>query len=48
MKNMKSTALNVLKNAILLTAKKEANSACLCIAYQPKMPKNVKELSNIK
>ena len=48
MKKMKGTALNVLKKSILLTAKKEANSACLCIAYQPMMPKSVKELSNIK
>lgn len=29
-------------------AKKEANSACLCLAYQPKMPEAVKNLKKEK
>ena len=28
-----------------LTAKTEANATCVCFAYQPAMPKAVKELS---
>ncbi len=36
--------INIFKDAIYSTAKKEANSACLCIAYEPKMPANVKKL----
>lgn len=29
-------------------AKKEANSVCLCLAYQPKMPEAVKNLKRQK
>ncbi|WP_312433440.1 cyclic lactone autoinducer peptide [Lacrimispora sp.] len=40
-KNFKETALTLLSKAALSTSKKEANSACICIGYQPKMPESV-------
>ena len=43
MKKLNDVALKLLANA-----EKEANSACLFIGYQPKMPQKVKELKERK
>ena len=44
MKKLNDVALRLLAKAAYVNAKKEADSACLFIGYQPKMPQNVKEL----
>lgn len=41
-------ALKLLAKAAYANAEKEANSACLFIGYQPKMPQKVKELKERK
>lgn len=41
---MKKNILNVISKAALNTAKKEVNSACICIGYQPKAPHNAEKL----
>lgn len=35
-------AMKMISKMAYQTAKKEANSSCLCIAYQPKMPEALK------
>lgn len=44
MKKLNKMALEVLAKTAFSNAKKEANSACICIGYQPKMPEKVKKL----
>ena len=44
----KEVALKLLAKAAYANAEKEANSACLFIGYQPKMPQKVKELKERK
>ena len=44
MKKLNDVALRLLAKAAYVNAKKQADSACLFIGYQPKMPQNVKEL----
>lgn len=44
MKNVNNMMLKLLAETVLINAKKEANSACMCLGYQPKMPEKVKEL----
>ena len=44
MKKLNDVALKLLAKAAYANAEKEANSACLFIGYQPKMPQKVKEL----
>lgn len=53
MKKLNDVALKLLAkaayaNAAYANAEKEANSACLFIGYQPKMPQKVKELKERK
>lgn len=48
MKNVKKLLLETVAKEALHTAKKEADSACICFAYQPVMPKAVKELGKRK
>ncbi len=40
-KNFKETALTLLSKVALSTSKKEVNSACICIGYQPKIPESL-------
>lgn len=44
MKKLNDTVLKLLAKTAYASAKKEANSACLCLNYQPKMPEKVREL----
>lgn len=48
MKKLNGVVLKVLARTAIESAKKEANSACLCLNYQPKMPEKVKELKTKK
>lgn len=48
MKNIKKALLMKVAKTAYRTAKMEADSACLCFAYQPVMPKRVKELKKSK
>lgn len=48
MKNVKKVLLEGIAKTAYETAKQEADSACLCFAYQPVMPKKVKELKKKK
>ena len=48
MKNVKNVLLEMVAKEAMHTAKKEADSACICFAYQPAMPKAVKELGKRK
>ena len=48
MKKLNDVALKLLAKAAYANAEKEANSACLFIGYQPKMPQKVKELKERK
>ena len=48
MKKQHDVALKLLAKAAYANAEKEANSACLFIGYQPKMPQKVKELKERK
>lgn len=41
---IKKIGMSLLAKAALANAKKEADSACIAIGYQPAMPKKVKEL----
>ncbi|MBR1391172.1 MAG: cyclic lactone autoinducer peptide [Lachnospiraceae bacterium] len=45
MNKLNVVAMNVISKAALLCAKKETQSACLCLGYQPKMPQKVKDLA---
>ena len=45
---LNDVALKLLAKAAYANAEKEANSACLFIGYQPKMPQKVKELKERK
>lgn len=44
MKSTKEVLLKKVAEKALSTAKKEADSACLCFCYQPAMPEAVKKL----
>lgn len=48
MKNVKRAILENVAKEALHTAKREADSACFCFAYQPVMPKAVKKLGKRK
>lgn len=48
MKNVKTILLNKVAKEAYRHAVVEANSACGCFAYQPVMPKQVKDLSKRK
>lgn len=48
MKNHKEVILQAVAKTAYGTAKKEANSACICFFYQPVMPQKVKELRKKK
>lgn len=48
MKDIKKDLLRKVAKAAYATAKKEADSACMCFGYQPAMPGKVKELRNKK
>lgn len=47
MKNIKKKVLKSASKLLFMTAKKEANSACLLFAYQPKAPKELKKLRKL-
>ncbi len=40
-KTLKETTLQFISKVALGTAKKEVNSACMCLGYQPKLPESV-------
>lgn len=42
--NMRKKSLEFMSQVVLKTAEKEANSACIFMGYQPKAPKNLKNL----
>ncbi len=44
MKKLNDMVLKLLAKTAYASAKKEANSACLCLNYQPKMPEKVRKL----
>lgn len=44
MSKMKKVLLSLAAKSAYSTAKNEADSACFCFAYQPKMPQKVKDL----
>lgn len=44
----KERLLLCISKAILKTARKEADSACMFMGYQPKMPDSVKKLNTSK
>lgn len=48
MKKSNNITLNLLKRAAFFNAKKEAQSACMFIGYQPKMPEKVRNLKENK
>lgn len=48
MKSMKTEMLKKVAAKAFSTAKKEADSACLCFCYQPVMPETVKKLGRRK
>ncbi len=48
MRKLNDTVLKLLTKTALASAKKEANSACMCLGYQPKMPEKVKGLKKRK
>ena len=48
MKKLNDVALKLLAKAAYANAEKEANSACLFIGYQPKMPQKVKRTERKK
>lgn len=48
MKDIKETLLRKIARGAYETAKSEANSACLCFAYQPAMPDKVKNFKKRK
>lgn len=48
MKEIKKRVLKKIARTVYATAKTEADSACMCFAYQPVMPEKVKKLRNKK
>ena len=48
MKNVKRVLLEKVAKTAYETSKQEADSACLCFAYQPVMPQKVKEMKKKK
>lgn len=48
MKKIMDVAFKVMAGVVLNSAKKEADSACMFIGYQPKMPTQVCELKSNK
>lgn len=48
MREIKKNVLKRIARTVYATAKTEADSACICFAYQPVMPKKVKELRSKK
>jgi cyclic lactone autoinducer peptide len=42
--DVKKVSLKLMSKAILQSAKKEANSSCFFIGYQPELPEKVKSL----
>lgn len=44
MKSIKKNGMKLLSKAIWANARKETDSACIFMGYQPKMPEKVKEL----
>lgn len=44
MSKIKKVLLSLTAKGAYSTAKSEADSACFCFAYQPKMPQKVKDL----
>ncbi len=46
MKKLNDVVLKLLAKTAYANAKKEANSACLCLNYQPKMPEKVRKLKS--
>lgn len=48
MKKINDVALNVLKKAAFTNAKREAQTACMFIGYQPKMSEKIKKLKGTK
>lgn len=45
---LNDAVLKLLKKTACSNAKKEVQSACMFIAYQPKMPKRVKDMKKRK
>ncbi|MCI8669013.1 MAG: cyclic lactone autoinducer peptide [Lachnospiraceae bacterium] len=43
-KNTKKSFTTVIEKIAFKIAAEDANSACPCISYQPKLPKSVKKL----
>ncbi len=43
-KEIKKVPLKLMSKVILKSAKKEANSACFFIGYQPEVPDKIKKL----
>ncbi len=48
MQKLQKTFLEKLAKGAFNTARKEADSACFCFGYQPRMPEKVKELRKKK
>ncbi|MDE6531699.1 MAG: cyclic lactone autoinducer peptide [Lachnospiraceae bacterium] len=44
MKKLDDVVLKLVTKTAFASAKKEANSACMCLGYQPKMPEKVRKL----
>lgn len=43
---VKKIGMKLLSKAVLANARKEANSACIFMGYQPKMPEKIKKLKH--
>lgn len=48
MKKLNKTAIHLISKMAYANAKKEADSACIFIGYQPRMPEKVKDLKRKK
>lgn len=48
MKKLNDAVLKLLAKTACLNAEKEVQSACMFIAYQPKMPQKIKDLKTKK
>ena len=48
MKNLNKKVLSVIADTARSNAKREADSACIFLGYQPKMPESVKNLRSRK
>lgn len=48
MKDVKKALLGTIAKTAYETAKREADSACLCFCYQPVMPQKVKDMKKKK